>query len=190
MGHAGHQRSEAPPLLRLRRGQRECAHGASVKSAEEGDNVLPSGVIARDLQRALDRLRAGVAVIEPVRAGHGRDLRQPLGDVYQTFIVEVGAGHVDQLGCLVLDRLYHLGMAVAGRNHGDAGGEVQKFVAVHILDPHAPASLGHHRIGARIAGRDQPVVRLDNPPRVRAGQGSAKLRAVLLVFRMFLGGGR
>src|SRR5579872_6224689 len=38
VGYAGHQRSETTLLLWLRSGERERAHGASVESAEEGNN--------------------------------------------------------------------------------------------------------------------------------------------------------
>ena len=78
---AGNQRREAAFLLGLGGGERERAHGAAVEGAEEGDDVLAAGVIAGQLERALDGLGAGVAVEELVRAGHGRDGREPLGEV-------------------------------------------------------------------------------------------------------------
>jgi hypothetical protein len=74
VGHAGNERRETAALLRLGRGQRERAHGASVESAVEGDDVLALGVIARQLQRSFNGLGAGVAVVDLVRPGHGRDL--------------------------------------------------------------------------------------------------------------------
>src|SRR5579864_7783958 len=60
--HSRNQRRESPPLLRLRRRQRQRAHGASVKRTEERDDVLPLRVIPRQFQRTLDRFRARVAV--------------------------------------------------------------------------------------------------------------------------------
>src|SRR5437867_1892027 len=41
-------------------------------------------------------------------------------------------------------------MAVAGRGHGNAGGEIQKGIAVHVLDEHALPSAGDQRIVACI----------------------------------------
>ena len=46
-----------------------------------------------------------------------------------------------QLLGLVLDRRDDLGMAVPGGGHGDAGGEVEEQVAVHVLDDAAAAAL-------------------------------------------------
>ena len=76
VGYSGHERRKAAALLRLRRGERERAHGASVEGSEEGDDVLAAGVIAGDFQSALDGFGAGVAVVEAMRAGHGRDGRR------------------------------------------------------------------------------------------------------------------
>ena len=73
VGDAGDQRGEAALLLGLGAGKRERAHGAAVEAAEEGDDVLASGVIAGDLEGALDGLGTGVAVVELVGAGHGGD---------------------------------------------------------------------------------------------------------------------
>ena len=55
------QRTEAAPLDRLARRQRERAHRAAVKRAEERDDVLPSGRVARQLEARFDRFGAGVA---------------------------------------------------------------------------------------------------------------------------------
>src|SRR5271163_1190111 len=69
MRHPRDQRRETPLLLRLRAGQRKRAYRPSVECAEEGDHLLPLGMIAGNLQRALDCLGARVPVVEAVRAG-------------------------------------------------------------------------------------------------------------------------
>ena len=120
--------------------------------------MLAAGVIAGQLERALNGLRAGVAIEEAMRSGHGRHGREALGEIRQRLVVEVGAGDVDQLGGLLLNGGDHFGMAMAGGGHGDAGGEVEKLVAVHVFHADAAAALGHQRIGARITGRNQAVV--------------------------------
>ena len=164
--HARNQRREAALLLRLGAGERQRAHGAPVECAEKRDHLLASGVIARHLERALDGLGAGVAVEEPVRPGHGRHGREPRCQIGQQLVVKIRARDVDQLRGLLLNRSHHFGMAMAGGNHGDARGKVEKFIAVHVFNAHAAPALGHQRIRARIAGRDQPVVGLDGGPRL------------------------
>src|SRR5205814_8731137 len=50
VGDAWDERGETPFLLGLGARNRERAHGASVKGAEEADDVLASGVIAGDFE--------------------------------------------------------------------------------------------------------------------------------------------
>ena len=57
-----------------------------------------------------------------------------LGQRDQLLVIEIGARHVDQPGGLLLNRLDHPRMAVAGRHHRDAGVEIQKAVAIHVFD--------------------------------------------------------
>ena len=140
VGHARNAGAEATLLLRLGGGQRERAHGASVERSEECDHVLPLGVIARQLQRDFNRLRAGVAVVDLVRPRHGSDLRQPLGQRDHALVVKIRARHVDQFGRLLLNGGDHVGMAVSGRGDGDAGGEIEELVAVHVRDHDAAAA--------------------------------------------------
>ena len=59
--HARHQRAEARALHGLARGQRKRPHGAAVKAAEEGDDFVAAGGIARQLDGAFDGFRARVA---------------------------------------------------------------------------------------------------------------------------------
>ena len=171
---AGDEGGEAALLLRLRAGERERAHGAAVEGAEEGDDVLAAGVVAGELHRALDGLSAGVAVVEAVRAGHGGDGGEALGEGDDAFVVEVGAGHVDELGGLILNGVHDFGMAVAGGVHGNAGGEVEELVAVDVGDADAAAALRDHGIAAGVAGGDEAVVGVDDcgGPRGRGARSS------------------
>ena len=127
-------------------------------------------MVARQFQRALDGLGAGVAIKEAVRSGHRRDGRKALGQIGERLVEEIGAGDVDQFRGLLLNRRNDFGMAMAGRNDGDAGGKIEKLVAIHIFDADAAAALGHQRIRARITGRNEPGVGLDS----RSGFGSGK----------------
>ena len=153
-------------------GQRERAHGASVEGAEEGDHVLALGVIAGQLERGFNRFGAGVAVVNPVRPGHGSDFRHPLRQRDHALVVEIRARHVDQFARLLLNRSHHIGMAMSGRGHGDAGGEIEKFVAVHIGNHDAAALLGHQRVGAGVRRRNILLVARENALGIGAGQSS------------------
>ena len=175
MGHARNQRRETALLLRLGRGQRERAHGASVERAEEGDHVLPLGVIARQLQRALDRFGAGVAVVNAMRPGHRRNLRQARGQRDHALVVKIRARHVDQFGRLLLNGGDHVGMAMAGRSHGDAGGKIEELVAVNVGNDDAASALGDQRIRAGVGRRNVFLIALEHALRVGPGQGGLDL---------------
>ena len=69
-------------------------------------------------------------------------------------VIEIRARHVDQARRLLLNRLHHPRMAVAGGDHGDAGVEIQEPVAVDVLDDRAFAALRHQRIAPRVRRRN------------------------------------
>ena len=172
---SGHQRREAAALLRLGAGERKRAHGASVEGAVEGDDVLALGVIARELERGLDGLGAGVAVVErdAGRAwARSCERRAASGELR---VVEVGAGHVNQFAGLLLDGGDDLGMAVSGGGDGDSGGEVEELIAVHVLDHDAASALGDQWIGAGVGRRNDFGVCFENALGIRAGQSCANL---------------
>ena len=179
MRHAGNQRREAALLLRLRAGERERAHGAAVEGAQERDHLLAAGMIAGQLEGALDGLGPGVAVEELVRAGHGRDGREPGGQIGDMFVVKIGAGDVNQLGGLFLNGGDNFRVAVAGGDHGDARREVEKFVAVRVFHANAAAALGNQWIGAGVAGRNQPLVGFDGGLGFGSGQRTDELGSEL-----------
>ncbi len=120
----GHHRTEAGLVGLHLAGQRHAHEGAAVKAPRKGDDGRAAGMVAGDLHRILHRLGAGggeerllgpVArhlVVQPLGQGHvilvGHDLMAGMGEAVQ----------------LRLDRGNHLGMAVPGVHHGDAGGEV------------------------------------------------------------------
>src|SRR5215467_4407417 len=105
-----------------------------MEGAIKGDDALALGVVAGQLHGGLNGLCAGVAVISADRPGHGRDFAQALRQRDHALVIKIGAGHVDQLGGLLLDCRHHLGVAMSCGNHGDSGGEIQEFVAVNVLN--------------------------------------------------------
>src|SRR6185312_464601 len=170
VGHAGNERRKAAALLRLGGGQRKRAHGASMERSVEGDDVLALGVITRELQGALNRFRAGVAVIDFMRAGHGGDLRQPLGKGNHAFIIKIGTRHVDEFGGLLLDGGDDFGMTVPSGCDGDAGGEIEEVVTVHVGDNDAASAFRYERIGTGVGRRNIFFVSGEHAGGVGAGK--------------------
>ena len=141
-----------------------------MERAEERNNLLASSVIARHFQRALNRLSPGIAVEELMRPRHRRHSRQPLGKIRQMLVVEIRARNMNQLRRLLLDRSHDFGMAMTRRNHRNPRSEVEELVSIRIFQPNSPPALGHQRIRARIARRDQPMIGFNNSPRLRSRQ--------------------
>jgi len=73
---------------------------------------------------------------------------------------------------LLLNGLHHVGVAVAGRAHGDARCEIKIAVAIHIPDFGAFAVRHHKRIITRVRGRNGGGVPLED--RLRLGAGHIK----------------
>ena len=150
--HRRQQRREPPSLACLRRSQRQGAERPAVEGADERDVARPAAGEARELHRALDRLRAGVGE-EHLGRRTGQDLRlQALGQLDLRAVVKVGAGHVDEAPGLLLDRGHDFGVGVTGRDDGDACREVQEPVAVDVCHPAALAPFHDKGIGAGEAG--------------------------------------
>ena len=124
-----------------------------MERAEKRDDVVALRVVLRQLDRRLDGLGARVAEERPHRPVDRRDLRHLLGQLHLRLVVEVGARHVQVALRLIDDGLHDVGMRVAGGVDGDAGGAVEKVVAVDVLDDRA-LSAGHdERIVARVGRR-------------------------------------
>src|SRR5207248_11603628 len=79
--------------------------------------------------------------------------------------------HMNELARLILDGGDDLGMAVTRRGHGDAGGHVQKAIAVHIFNHGAGAASNDQRIAAGVRWRNEPGVAIEEFLTARAGQG-------------------
>ena len=117
-------------------------------AAEERDHVRPLGRVPGELEAGLDRLGPGVAD-EHAGRRHRRDPGELGGRLRVDRQVEVAGAEVLELGGLALDRGDDVGVAVAGRVDGDAGGEVEEHVAVDVLDRAAEAAHGDDRVGPR-----------------------------------------
>ena len=136
--------------------------GAAVERAEERQVQFTPGVPAGQFESRFDGFGAGIAEID--LAGPRIRPRRQTGQLFRQFdlgrIVEVGAGHVEELFGLFLDGPDHERMAVAGGANGDPGGEIEKEIAVRITDPEALGRFGHKRIAAGVGrGNELPVHR-------------------------------
>ncbi len=171
MMNVRHERSEAAAMHQLGAGQRHGAVGPAVESAEEGDGARSAGVPAGQLQGRLQRLRAAVGEEDALGRRAGTALGQALGQVDLRLIVEIGAGHVQQLLRLVSDRRGDMWMTVAGGRDGDAGGEIEEAIAVHVLNDGPTAALDHKRIDARVRRRDVRASRWSNACALGPGKG-------------------
>ena len=106
-------------------------------------------MLARHLDRALDRLGAGVG--HEHRVGEGRR-DQPLR---QRLLVRdaVEVRGVPQPSRLLLQRLHQRGVRVAEQRHGDAGAEVEVALAA-LLDQPGPLPLDESQRRPRIGRQD------------------------------------
>ena len=84
---------------------------------------------------------------------------------------------MNQFAGLLLDGGDHIGMAMAGGSHGDAGGEIEELVAVDVFDDDAASALGHQRVGARVGRRQVFVIACDDAFGIGARNGGRQLGA-------------
>ena len=171
-------RREGPEALleqRVFAGEAHREQRAAVIAALEHDDARPPGRVAGDVDGVLHGFGARVGQEGFLREVAGRDPIQDLGQGH----VRLGGGHeragVDVPIELVLHRIDHTGRSVARVDHPDPAREIQKHVAVHIVDHGALGPL-HHDLGglaetARHGGRP-PV---ENRFPLGARDGSAEL---------------
>ena len=115
----------------------------------------PPGRLARDLDRVLDRLRAGVREHRLRRTVDRRERVQPLGELDVRLVRRHVEARVRVELCLTLDGGDHLGRGVADVQHRDPRREVDQPVAVDVLDDRARRAGGDDRMEVRDPGGDR-----------------------------------
>ena len=175
--HAGHGREEARLLRVLAGRERQRAHGAAVEAAEEGDDAAALRHVARELQCALDRLRARLAEEGHARLADRHDRGEALGERGH-LLVPVVARDVQEFPGRLLDRFHDARMRVAGRADGDARCEIEEAVAVDVPGLGALAVRDDEGVVARVGRRRDLRVALDHGPRLRARQGHLDVRVL------------
>ena len=149
---ASRQRLEALVVLRLRGGGHR-GEGAAVEPVVEGHDlallraVAEARMLARELDRGLVRLRAGIAEEDPFGE---RRLAQLLGETHRR-LHEVEVAGMPEPARLLRKRLRQLRVAVAERGHADPRSEVDVLVAVRVPYAGALAAVEDHLLG-RVVG--------------------------------------
>src|SRR5262249_29376482 len=118
-------------------------------AAVKRDHLVALSSITSEFDGTFDRFRAGVAEENFLLFRARQGLADALCQIRQTLVIKIRAGHVDQLGRLLLNRVDDSRMAVAVQTKGEARREIEKSIAIDILDHGAPASLGNERVVAR-----------------------------------------
>ena len=141
-----------------------------MKTPVERDDFVAPCVITRQLDGGLDRFGARVAEEHFLRLFSGRHGREALRQFHHVRQIEISAGNVNQLSGLLLNRRDDTRMAVSGRDHGNTRGEIQKGVAVDVLNNRAAPGFRDHRVAARVRRRDDLRVPRDDLFRVGTGE--------------------
>ena len=174
--HLRKQRRKATALARLRGRERQRTESAAMEGTDEGDIARPARGIPGQLHRAFDRLGTRVRE-EHARRRPGQDpVLQPLRQLDLGLVVEVGAGHMQEVIRLVLDGRDHLGVRMARRHHRDAGCEVEEPIAVDVGHPATSAVIHDEWVGAREARRHGARIACDQLGRLGTRQWSLDLR--------------
>ena len=121
-----------------------------MEGAEEGDDLLPSGVVTGQFECRFDRLGSRICEEDPLGRIAGRNFSQLHREVCLGRIIEIGARHVHQLFGLMLNGRHDTRMAVPGRTDGNARREIEKQIPVDVLNDRAFPALHRQRIVAGI----------------------------------------
>src|SRR4051794_22400782 len=96
------------------------------------------GRIPGELDRRLDRLGARVGEKCFLLGSSGSEAAKFFRQPRHRLIIKIAAAVVEKTARLLLDRRDDFRMRMTGRRHGDTGGEVEKEIAVEVLDRHPP----------------------------------------------------
>ena len=141
-------------------GEAEGQQRAAVEAAPEADHGLAACCGSGDLDRVLDRLRAGGEkdrlLVPPDRG----DLAQTLGEPQVGLVLDDLERRVGRSCELLLDRLHDAGVGVADVHHADASGEVDVALAADVPQLGASGPVGRDGVGAGDAAGHVPAPKL------------------------------
>src|SRR5580704_13768921 len=117
--------------------QRQRAHRVTVIRAVERDEARSAGKLARDFQRALDRLSPAVGEIHALERRR-EQLDEPPRQLHLALDHILAVHHDVQMASrLRCDRVEHFGISVAERGHSDTRDEIEITASVRRDQPRA-----------------------------------------------------
>ena len=162
------ERSEVGPMRGAACRERERTHSATVEGAQKGNHVLAFRRVAGELDGRLDRFGARVGEKDLLLGGSGSQTAELLHQIRHGLIVKIAPAKMEKLPRLLLDGRHDLGMRMAGGGYRDPGGEIEKEVAIDILDDHSLALLDNQRINPPVRRSAVFFVALNDFSRLRA----------------------
>src|SRR5215213_94027 len=108
-----------------------------MKAIEEADELFTTGRMHRKFEGSFHGFSAAVCEVCSRRRLNGDNRVELLCELRHVTVVIIGAAHVNQLFCLLLDGANYFRMAVTSRADADAGVAIQEQVAVHVFNPDA-----------------------------------------------------
>ena len=169
--HLGRERAEAFLVRPRLRGEREREVGAAVEGALEADHGRAAGVRARELDRVLDRLGAGVEEGRLRRPAERREREQALGQRRVDLVRDDREVGVREALELLLRGLDDVRMRMADVQTADAAREIDERVAVDVRQRGATRLGGGDREGDRKRRRHARCGAARGSP-ATAGRGS------------------
>ena len=160
------ERSEAVLVGHVLGRHRHRQVGAPVVGVVEDDDRVAAGVGARDLDRVLDRLGAGVEQRRLLRVVARGEPGERLAHLHVALVGRDHEAGVRERRHLLGDPSYDLGRAVADAGDRDAAGQVDQRVAVDVDDDPATGGRDVHREHAahpRGDRRPAALLELDGP---------------------------
>ena len=124
-----------------------------METSLEDDHRGPAGGVARDLDRVLDRLGAGVQEDRLLACPPGgRELGEAAADLHVGLVAPDHEALVEVAVDLLVDRLEDLRVAVAEVLAADAAGEVEVLASLGVPDQRTPCTRHDERRGRHAAG--------------------------------------
>ncbi len=164
----GRERPE-PRLVRVRlRGEAERKQRAAVEAAVERDHGRALRVRARELDRVLDRLGAGVEEGDARLAGDRHEVDEALREPDVVLVRDDREVRVREPRRLLLHRLDHPRIRVPDVHAADSAGEVDERVAVDVGDERALSLGDHDRQVDRERVGDHPLLAVEDLLALRA----------------------
>src|SRR5215208_817504 len=150
-----------------------------MKAVEEGDELFPARCVHREFQCSLYCFRPTVCEVRSRRRFDRYNRVKFLGELRHVTVIVVSAAHVNQLFCLLLDRLHDFRMTVSGGTDGHSGVAIEKNISVDVFDPNSGATFGDElKRGARVGGGNKLCVCVNDLLTLGAWQRRLDFRAL------------